>query len=83
MTGWLVAAALAGVALWLSRRLGVATSDLKAAQARYRAAERRNEGLGHVATLDDDDVRSRLAERVRAARGDVPAAISGDGGDGT
>ncbi|MCJ8334578.1 MAG: hypothetical protein MJH10_10095 [Epibacterium sp.] len=83
MTGWLVATALAGVALWLSRRLGVATSDLKAAEARYRAAERRAEGLGHVATLDDDDVRSLLSERVRAARGDLPPAVARDDSDGS
>ncbi len=78
MTGWLVSAALAGVAYWLSRRLGAATADLSAARRQLAQAQERFERAADVATMDDDSVRATLADRVRAADGDVPPAIARD-----
>ena len=83
MTGWLVASVLALGLLYMARRVGRAEADAARLRRSLRAAETQIERMGRVGTLSDTDVRDALLDRVRAARGDVPAAISGDGGDGT
>lgn len=81
MTGWLVASALALGLLYMARRVGRAEADAARLRRSLRAAEAQVERMGRVTTLSDTDVRDALFERVRAARGDVSAAVSGDGDD--
>lgn len=81
MTGWAIASVLALALLYAARRAGRAEADLEQLRRALRAAEARAEAIGHVATMDDAGVRAALADRVRAARGDLSAGQSGDGDD--
>lgn len=76
MTGWVVAAVLAGLALWLSRALGKATSDLREAQRRYEAMRVQAEAVGDVATMDDRAVVARFMRSVR--ENGLPASTESD-----
>jgi hypothetical protein len=83
MTAWGVAAVLAAALMWASVQLGRARAEVTRLQRLLHKERQMREGFARVQGLDADGVRDALLDRVRAARGDVSAAVSGDGGDGS